>query len=208
MEGAASAVQGRINPPLRFSIIILVPVQVGLEPLPGMLIWQGVDRVSDNLIPPFSCLTHGVYVIGVSALGRKNAFTAAWVMQSSFDPPMLALSINPEHSSFALLKASGCFTVNVLGKGQSGLALHFGTPRKEDRLSSVIWHEAECGAPILDAALAWFECRVAGEIVSGDHVLVSGEVVNAGLHDTADSPLDYREVSRFDSSGRPLPEKK
>jgi len=43
--------------------------------------------MSEKLLPLFGNLTHGVYVIGVSAIGRKNAFTAAWVMQSSFDPP-------------------------------------------------------------------------------------------------------------------------
>ena len=34
----------------------------------------------------------------------RNAFTAAWVMQVSFDPLLLALSINPHHSSYRLLK--------------------------------------------------------------------------------------------------------
>jgi flavin reductase (DIM6/NTAB) family NADH-FMN oxidoreductase RutF len=164
-------------------------------------------RLSENLISLFASLTHGVYVVGVSALGLKNAFTAAWVMQSSFDPPMLALSINPTHSSYALLKTGGYFTINVLGKGQRDLAKHFGKPRKEDKLASVNWHEAEFGAPILDIALAWFECRVVGELVSGDHVLVLGDVVNGGLLNLEDSPLDYREVSRFDSSSRLLADK-
>jgi flavin reductase (DIM6/NTAB) family NADH-FMN oxidoreductase RutF len=161
--------------------------------------------MSEKLLPLFASLTHGVYVIGVSAMGRKNAFTAAWVMQASFDPPMLALSINPDHSSYVLLKAGGCFTVNVLGKEKRDLALHFGTPRRENKLDSVNWHAPGCGAPILDAALAWFECGVAGELASGDHVLVLGKVINGGLLDSEDSPLDYREVSGFDSSSRLLP---
>ena len=164
-------------------------------------------QMSEKLPPVFASLTYGVYVIGVSAMGRDNAFTAAWVMQSSFDPPMLALSINPDHSSYALLKASGCFTVNVLGKGKKDLALHFGTPRCKDKLDSLNWHESGCGAPILDDALAWFECGVVGELASGDHVLVLGKVVNGGLLDSEGLPLDYREVSDFDSSSRLLPDK-
>ena len=162
--------------------------------------------MSKNLFPLFASLTHGIYVIGVSAMGRKNAFTAAWVMQSSFDPPMLALSINPAHSSYGLLKGGGCFTVSVLGKGQRELALHFGTPRKEDKLASVSWHEADCAAPVLSSALAWFECRVAGELASGDHVLVLGQVVNGGLLDVEDTPLNYSEFSGFDASSRLLPD--
>jgi flavin reductase (DIM6/NTAB) family NADH-FMN oxidoreductase RutF len=167
---------------------------------------MGPKLMSNNLIPLFASLTHGVYVIGVSAHGLKNAFTAAWVMQSSFDPPMLALSINPAHTSYALLTAGGYFTVNVLRKGQRDLALHFGKPREENKLASVNWREAGHGAPILDAALAWFECRVAGELVSGDHVLVLGKVINAELLGLQEPPLDYREVSHLDSSSRLLPD--
>jgi flavin reductase (DIM6/NTAB) family NADH-FMN oxidoreductase RutF len=44
----------------------------------------------------------------------RNAFTAAWVMQVSFDPLLLALSINPHHSSYGLLKEARAFSVNVL----------------------------------------------------------------------------------------------
>ena len=163
--------------------------------------------MSEKLLPLFGNLTHGVYVIGVSAMGRKNAFTAAWVMQSSFDPPMLALSINPAHSSYPLLVAGGCFTVNVLGKQHRELALHFGTPRKEGKLASVNWREAGCGAPVLVDALAWFECSVAGELASGDHVLVLGKVVDGGLLDVEGIPLNYSEVCGFDSSSRLLPDK-
>jgi flavin reductase (DIM6/NTAB) family NADH-FMN oxidoreductase RutF len=39
-------------------------------------------------------------------------------MQVSFKPPLLAISINPEHYSYQLLLASGVCTVNVLGEGQ------------------------------------------------------------------------------------------
>ncbi len=56
----------------------------------------------EKLLTVLDRLTHGVYVIGVSHLERKNAFTASWVMQSSFDPPMLPLGIASTHKSNAL----------------------------------------------------------------------------------------------------------
>jgi flavin reductase (DIM6/NTAB) family NADH-FMN oxidoreductase RutF len=62
----------------------------------------------------FKRLTQGVYVIGVAHGEVRNAFTAAWVMQVSFDPLLLALSINPQHSSYRLLKEGRTFSVNVL----------------------------------------------------------------------------------------------
>jgi len=38
----------------------------------------------------FQRLTQGVYVVGVAHGQVRNAFTAAWVMQVSFDPLLLA----------------------------------------------------------------------------------------------------------------------
>jgi len=161
--------------------------------------------MSEKLAPLFASLTHGIYVVGVAACGRKNAFTAAWVMQSSFKPPMLALSINPLHSSFALLKAGGGFTVNVLKSGQRDLAVHFGTPMVGNKLDSISWREAGRGAPILDAAMAWFECELAGESPSGDHVLVLGQVVNGGLLAEQACAMNYREMADEESAKRLLP---
>jgi flavin reductase (DIM6/NTAB) family NADH-FMN oxidoreductase RutF len=49
-------------------------------------------------------------------------------MQVSFDPLLLALSINRYHSSYELLKQGRAFSVNVLKKDQLELAAHFGRP--------------------------------------------------------------------------------
>jgi flavin reductase (DIM6/NTAB) family NADH-FMN oxidoreductase RutF len=69
----------------------------------------------ENMDTLFKQISLGVYVIGVSDGERQNAFTAAWVMQVSFNPPLLAISINPEHYSYQLLQKGGVCTVNVLG---------------------------------------------------------------------------------------------
>jgi flavin reductase (DIM6/NTAB) family NADH-FMN oxidoreductase RutF len=82
--------------------------------------------MSGSLAALFKRLTQGVYVVGVAHEEERNAFTAAWVMQVSFDPLLLALSINPRHSSYRLLKEGAAFSVNVLKKDQLHLAEHFG----------------------------------------------------------------------------------
>jgi flavin reductase (DIM6/NTAB) family NADH-FMN oxidoreductase RutF len=53
----------------------------------------------------FRRLSSGVYVIGVADGERRDAFTAAWVMQVSYDPLLLALSINPNHASYPILSS-------------------------------------------------------------------------------------------------------
>jgi flavin reductase (DIM6/NTAB) family NADH-FMN oxidoreductase RutF len=69
--------------------------------------------MSESLATLFQRLTQGVYVVGVTHEEVRNAFTAAWIMQVSFDPLLLALSINPQHSSYGLLKGGRAFSVNV-----------------------------------------------------------------------------------------------
>ena len=51
-------------------------------------------------------LTNGLYVVGVAHGERRNAFTAAWLTQVSFDPLLVALSVNPSHASFPILVAT------------------------------------------------------------------------------------------------------
>src|SRR4029078_7070492 len=112
----------------------------------------------------FQRMPQGVYVVGVAHGQVRNAFTAAWVMQVSFDPLLLALSINPHHSSYGLLKEGGAFSVNVLKKGQLELAAHYGRPVGSD--NKLAWTEGttgRIGTPLLLESLAWFECQVVGE---------------------------------------------
>src|SRR5262245_29255487 len=101
--------------------------------------------MSESIAALFKTLTQGVYVIGVANGEERNAFTAAWVMQVSFDPVLFALSINPQHSSYRLLKEAG--TVNVLRRGQPDLAARFGDPAREDTLSEREWTTGRLGLP-------------------------------------------------------------
>ena len=55
--------------------------------------------MSESLAALFRRITAGVYVAGVAHAGQRNAFTAAWLIQVSFNPLLVALSINPTHTS-------------------------------------------------------------------------------------------------------------
>ncbi len=157
----------------------------------------------------FRRLTQGVYVVGVSDGEERDAFTAAWVMQVSFDPLLLALSINPEHASYPLLHAGRGFTVNVLKQGQLDLARRFGTRsgRDEDKLAGVPWRPGRTGAPILEDALAYFECELSGEMGAGDHDLTLGRVTGGRILDPDAGPLAYRDTGDMDGSSALYPKK-
>jgi flavin reductase (DIM6/NTAB) family NADH-FMN oxidoreductase RutF len=162
----------------------------------------------DGLVALFRRLTAGVYVIGVSDGERRDAFTAAWVMQASFDPLLLAVSINPGNASYELLHASGWFTVNVLKQGQLDLARHFGTRsgRNEDKLARVRSRQGRAGVPILEEALAYFECELEGRTRAGDHELVLGRVADGRVLDPKAAPLTYADTGDMDGSSALYPE--
>ena len=155
----------------------------------------------------FHRLTLGVYVIGVAHGDSRDAFTAAWVMQASFDPLSLALSVNQLNASYSLIHGSGVFTVNVLKAGQLELARLFGTQsgRERNKLEGARWKPGPSGAPILDEALAYFECELTGSINAGDHEVVIGRVINGRILDPDATPMSYSETGDMDGSSALYP---
>lgn len=155
----------------------------------------------------FRRLTTGVYVVGVAHDGRANAFTAAWITEVSFDPPLLALAVNPEHASYPLLKESGAFVVSVLREGQLELARHFGTQsgRDVDKLAGCRATPSGSGAPVLLEAAAYLECRVIGSMPAGDHELVVARVVGGDLLAEDAIPLRYADTAELDGSAELYP---
>ncbi len=163
--------------------------------------------MSGSPVALFRRLTTGVYVIGVAHGERSNGFTAAWLTQVSFEPLLVALSVNPEHASYPILKDSGIFAVNVLRRRQLDLARHFGTQsgRDTDKLVGVRWRRSQLGAPVLLDAAAYLECRVTGTVAAGDHQLVLGQVVGGDVLEEDAEPLSYAETDNLDGSAELYP---
>jgi flavin reductase (DIM6/NTAB) family NADH-FMN oxidoreductase RutF len=147
----------------------------------------------------FSRITHGVYVISVAHGKEQNAFTAAWVMQASYDPPMIAFSINPGHYSYQLLIASGICTVNVLGQDHLAIAAHFGQPGVKEKMTKYRWQTRGTAAPILSDALVYFDCKLSHSTDAGDHKIAVCEVMAAAELNSG-WPLLYSQTGNMDGS--------
>lgn len=163
--------------------------------------------MNDTPVTVFRCLTTGVYVIGVALGGRSNAFTAAWLTQVSFDPLLLALSVNPEHASYPLLRESRTFAVSVLRRDQLDLARHFGTQSGSDidKLAEARWRVGQLGAPVLLDAAAYLECRVTGTMAAGDHNLLLGQVICGAILAECAELLSYADTGKLDGSAELYP---
>lgn len=143
-------------------------------------------------------ISHGVYVVGVGVGDRQNAFTAAWVMQVSFDPLLLAISINPKHYSYQLMQESGVCTVNVLGQDQYVIAEHFGRS-VQGKMTGFQWQAAETGAPVLSESLAYFDCQVSHYTDAGDHKIAVCKVLAAAALNQG-RPMLYSQTGDMDGS--------
>ncbi|MFH1724000.1 MAG: flavin reductase family protein [Elusimicrobiota bacterium] len=126
-----------------------------------------------------------VVIVGAKAGEKSNWMTAAWVTHVSFKPPLLAVSIGPERYTHSMIKASRAFSISVLREGQEDVAkdLGFRSGAREDKLKGYKVTTAKTGAPILEDAGAYYDCRVVGQHTAGDHTLFIGEVVGEKLLD-------------------------
>lgn len=132
--------------------------------------------------------TYGLYAITVRDGERRNTFTANWVTQVSFEPPMLALAVENDSESIHLIEASGRFAVNAFATGQRELAGSLGRKSKNvpNKLAGIATFDSPGGLPLLADGLGWLECVVTGKLPAGDHTVYLAEVVEAGQLADAD----------------------
>ncbi len=127
---------------------------------------------------------YGLYAVTVMSEGEDHAITANWVMQAAFTPPMLVTALQNESKCLPMIRDARGFAVNVLAAGQRELALQLGRSSRHVpyKLRGVPTRPAPItGAPILTEGLGWVECRLVATMPAGDHTLVLGEVVEAGV---------------------------
>ncbi len=129
-------------------------------------------------------IPYGLYVLTAQAAdGTRAAATVNWVTQASFEPPLVVVGVKTDSQTYATLRAAGSFALNMLGKDQADVAYAFFKPAESDdrAIGGHSYRPGTTRSPILDTAPAFVECRV-GEIVEkGDHAIVVGEVIEAGV---------------------------
>ena len=130
-------------------------------------------------------IPYGLFILTSQDKSDQVAAAAVnWVTQTSFKPPLVSVAVRGDSFVHQVIQESGVFALNALGKGQSATAFAFFKPtvREGMTLSGEPFHFGETGSPILESAVGYVECRVAGSLAVGDHTIYAGEVVAAGLN--------------------------
>ncbi len=137
--------------------------------------------------------TYGLHVVTTGTLGEVGIFTANWLTQVSFEPPLVAVSVENDSHSLPLMQRTGHFAVNVLGAEQRELAGALGKPhrREPEKAAGLALASGQTGCPLWLDGLASVECVVEGQLAAGDSTLVLGRVVHAMVHREGE-PLTMR----------------
>ena len=127
--------------------------------------------------------TYGLYAVSCTDEGEVNIFTANWLTQVSFDPPLLAVSVENDSKSLGMILRSRVFTVNVYPSEARELAGKLGKSaiQHPDKLNGIEYDLGANGCPVLHDALAWVACEVKHSGPAGDSMLIVAEVVDAGI---------------------------
>ena len=138
--------------------------------------------------------TYGLYAVTTGTRADWSAFTANWCTQVSFDPPLVALSVENDSHSLPIIQASGSFVVNVLAADQRELAGTLGKPYKRhpEKTKGLAVTFTPSGAPAMTDSLAWVECVVERSMPAGDSTLMLGRVVDAAVLRQGGEPLTMR----------------
>jgi 3-hydroxy-9,10-secoandrosta-1,3,5(10)-triene-9,17-dione monooxygenase reductase component len=111
----------------------------------------------------------------------------------SLEPPLVLACIHADSQVLEAVQAGDGFAVTVLSGRQEFLAETFAgrAPRPDPAFGTIPHRTLVTGAPVLAGGLAWLDCRLHARYPGGDHTIVVGKVVAAGVAADQDDPLLY-----------------
>ncbi|MCD2512474.1 flavin reductase family protein [Comamonas endophytica] len=130
-------------------------------------------------------------VTALDALGQPVGVTVSSFNSVSLHPPLVLWSMANSAASLPVFMAGTHYAVHVLGAEQKELAMRFAT-KGIDRWAGVAHQPGHSGVPLLDGAVATFECFNRSRYQEGDHVIFVGEVERCGYRNEA-APLIYHD---------------
>jgi flavin reductase (DIM6/NTAB) family NADH-FMN oxidoreductase RutF len=151
----------------------------------------------DQLRDALAVYPTGVTVVSALGPNGPSGATANAVSSLSLDPPMMLACLDRGSRTLTSVRAAGRFGVNALAAGQEHLAHQFSGKHPEPaKWEGVEWSESG-GSPRLEGALMWVACELRDLIDGGDHLILTGTVLEVDSRDAR--PLifhhgDYRDL--------------
>lgn len=120
--------------------------------------------------------------------GKRSICPLGWKMTTSNSPPMIAISVAPTRFTHDLILNSGGFVLAWPGEDLAEATFFCGTNSGKDvdkfeamNLSPLKAKHVE--APLIRECIANLECRLSGQLTTGDHTIFAGEVLSAYINE-------------------------
>ncbi|MCX8082282.1 MAG: flavin reductase family protein [bacterium] len=126
--------------------------------------------------------------------GRRSICPLGWKMNTSFSPPMMAISVAHTRFTHQLIVKSGEFVLAWPGEDLAEATLFCGTTSgrnidkfKETGLTPLKGDYVK--APLIKECIANLECKVRGRLETGDHTIFAGEIVAVWVNENPERQL-------------------
>ena len=113
--------------------------------------------------------------------GEEDILAVGYCGNCSYNPPMVMVGIVPSRYSYKMIKESGCFVVNLVGKEYKETFDYLGSHSKRDEdkiaISKVKLSDGlKVNASIMDDCPVNIECTVVDSIMTGSHEMFIGKI--------------------------------
>lgn len=171
-------------------------VAVALPEAPGEL----AEPDEDSFHRIVSALDYPMFLVTTATAGERAGCLVGFVTQASMDPPRLLVCLSDANHTYATASRADHLIVHVLGEHNDDLARLFGerTGDEVDKFDRCVWRDGPGGAPVVAGTNGWIALRIVNRQVTGDHVAMLGDVVDAG-HEAERPALGFQRVRRLEA---------
>jgi len=131
----------------------------------------------------------GVTIVATDHGGKATGLAVGSFFSVSLDPPLIGFCVGSASASWASMRASGHFVVNVLAEDQADISGQF-AGRSEDKFAGIDWIPSPVsGSPRIAGCVAHLDCTTESILPGGDHEIVIGRVHALDVHRGDAGPL-------------------
>lgn len=150
-----------------------------------------------QFLEAMSRAANSVTVVTTNGAAGKAGVTVSAMCSVSVEDPSPTILVCVHHLSPACeaIRRNNAFCANLLNVDQSHISDSFAGRSDAtgvEKFDCASWHEQENGSPILDGALASFDCELVHDVLVGTHRIFIGQISFVASSDTG-KPLVYHD---------------
>lgn len=158
------------------------------------LLQTGTSVSSQSYRDAMALLSGAVNIVTSNGEAGQVGFAATAVCSVSDNPPTLLVCINRSSSSHAAILKNAVLCVNTLSSSSEEIAKVFGGQAGPiaNRFEHGQWTNGKSGSPVLEGALASFDCRLISAHENGTHDIFVCEVIDTKAQPDADGLVYFK----------------